>query len=368
MSTDAAAATRQEWRSLARFATWDYAVIVVTLLFLVVASASVDLFGTTRNLGFLTLDLAPILLLALPMTLIIITGEIDLSVASTVGLTSAAMGEMWNSGLPLETIVWVAILLGAVLGAVNGFFVTVLGLPSLAVTIGTLALYRGLAFVLLGDTAVADWPRRYTSWTIGSISGTWVPNVVLPILVLIVVFAVLLHATPTGRAIYAAGANATAASFSGISVMRLKFWLFVLSGAVAGLVGVFWTLRFGSARADNASGLELTVVASVLLGGVSIFGGKGTLPGVIAGVVLLASLQNALRLADVSAEGLTVLTGVLLIVSVLAPNVISSVNAALARRRRARGAAPASGPTKGPPATATAPHSSPTSPTASTTP
>jgi rhamnose transport system permease protein len=364
MSTDAAAAARPERRSLARFATWDYVVIVVTLLFLVVASASVDLFGTTRNFGFLILDLAPILLLALPMTLIIITGEIDLSVASMVGLTSAAMGEMWNAGLPLETIAWVAVLLGAVLGAVNGFFVTVLGLPSLAVTIGTLALYRGLAFVLLGDTAVADWPRRYTSWTIGSISGTWVPNVVLPILVLIVLFAVLLHATPTGRAIYAAGANATAASFSGISVPRLKFWLFVLSGAVAGLVGVFWTLRFGSARADNASGLELTVVASVLLGGVSIFGGKGTLPGVIAGVVLLASLQNALRLADVSAEGLTVVTGVLLIVSVLAPNVISSINASLARRRRASGGTPPSAPPpKVPPDAATAPHS-----TASTTP
>jgi rhamnose transport system permease protein len=365
MSTDVAAPAQQERRSLARFASWDYVVIGVTLLFLVVASLSVELFGTTRNFSFLILDLAPILLLALPMTLIIITGEIDLSVASTVGLTSAAMGEMWNSGLPLETIVWVAVLLGAVLGAVNGFFITVLGLPSLAVTIGTLALYRGLAFVVLGDTAVADWPRVYTSWAIGSISGTWVPNVVLPILVLTVLFAVLLHATATGRAIYAAGANATAASFSGISVPRLKFWLFVLSGAVAGLVGVFWTLRFGSARADNATGLELTVVASVLLGGVSIFGGKGTLPGVLAGVVLLTSLQNALRLADVPAEGLTVVTGVLLIVSVLAPNAISSVNAALARRRRARGASPPAA--SGPPVTATAPHSSPASPTASTT-
>jgi rhamnose transport system permease protein len=367
MSTDAPvrpdAHARLERRSLARFATWDYVVIVVTLLFLVVASFSVELFGTTRNFNFLILDLTPILLLALPMTLIIITGEIDLSVASMVGLTSAAMGEMWNSGLPLETILWVAVLIGAVLGAVNGFFITVLGLPSLAVTIGTLALYRGLAFVLLGDTAVADWPRMYTSWTIGSMTGTWVPNVVVPIVVLTALFAVLLHATPTGRAIYAAGANATAASFSGISVPRLKFWLFVLSGAVAGLVGIFWTLRFGSARADNASGLELTVVASVLLGGVSIFGGKGTLPGVLAGVILLASLQNALRLADVSAEGLTVVTGVLLIVSVLAPNVISAVNSALARRRRARGAAPPSASTAdGRPATAMAPHPSPTSP------
>lgn len=332
--------TAHHWWS--RLASWDSAVIAVTVVFLVVASLTVEFFGTSRNASFLLLDLAPILLLALPMTLVIITGEIDLSVASIVGLTSAAMGVMWNSGVPLETIIPLAVVLGALLGVVNGFFVTVLGLPSLAVTIGTLALYRGLAFVLLGDTAVADWPRQYTRWAIGSIPGTPVPNVVLPLLGLLVIFAVVLHATPTGRAIFASGASATAATFAGISVARLKFWLFVVSGTIAGLVGVFWTLRFSSARGDNATGLELTVVAAVLLGGVSIFGGRGTLPGVVAGVVLLMSLQNALRLARVSTEALTVVTGALLIVSVLAPNAATAIRAAVERRRRAR-AGPARG-------------------------
>lgn len=319
-----------------RLATWDGAVIAVTIAFLVIASLTIEFFGTSRNAAFLVLDLAPILLLALPMTLIIITGEIDLSVASVVGLTSAAMGVLWNAGLPLETIIPLAILLGAVVGVVNGFFITVLGLPSLAVTIGALALYRGLAFVLLGDTAVADWPRSFTGWVIGNIPGTPVPNVVVPILVLLVAFAVVLHAMPVGRAIFAAGASPSAATFAGIDVPRLKFWLFVVSGAMAGLVGVYWTLRFSSARGDNATGLELTVVASVLLGGVSIFGGRGTLPGVIAGVVLLMSLQNALRLASVSTEALVVVTGALLIVSVLAPNAATAVRTTLDRRRRAR--------------------------------
>jgi rhamnose transport system permease protein len=322
-----------------RFATWDTAVIAVTVAFLVVASVTVEFFGTPRNASFLLLDLAPILLLALPMTLIIVTGEIDLSVASIVGLTSAAMGVMWNAGLPLETILPLAVVLGALLGVVNGFFVTVLGLPSLAVTIGTLALYRGLAFVLLGDTAVADWPRAFTSWAIGNIPGTPVPNVVVPMAVLLVVFGVVLHATPTGRAIFASGANATAATFAGIAVPRLKFWLFVTSGAVAGLVGAYWTLRFSSARGDNAAGLELTVVAAVLLGGVSIFGGRGTLPGVLAGVVLLMSLQNAMRLARVSTEALTVVTGALLIASVLAPNAATAIRSAAERRRRLRASA-----------------------------
>ncbi|WP_049566569.1 ABC transporter permease [Streptomyces sp. SBT349] len=343
MSAESASAAPPSPRlSFGRLATWDVGVVVVTVLTLVIASGTVEQFGTTRNFSFLILDLTPILVLALPMTLIIMTGEIDLSVASTVGLTSALMGEMWNNGLPLETIMPLGVLAGAVLGLVNGFFVTVLGLPSLAVTIGTLALYRGLAYVLLGDTAVADFPRDFTGWAIGSMNGTWVPNVVIPIVVLIVVFTIVLHATPVGRSIHAIGANDTAASFAGIPVERVKLWLYVVSGAVAGLVGVFWTLRYSSARADNADGLELTVVAAVLLGGVSIFGGKGTMSGVIAGVVLLASLHNALRLADVSADALTIVTGSLLILSVLVPNLTGAVRAGLDRRkrpRRVRGAA-----------------------------
>ena len=317
------------WR---RHLSWDTAVVGVTVVVLLVASLGVENFGTARNAGFLILELAPVLVLALPLTLIIVTGEIDLSVASTVGLTSAAMGVMWDSGLPLETIIPLTVLVGAVLGAVNGFFVAVLGLPSLAVTIGTLALYRGLAFVLLGDGAVADWPRAFTDWAIGEVPGTGVPNVVVPIAVLVVAFGVVLHVTPVGRAVYAVGANTTAALFAGIATARLTFWLFVTSGAVAGLVGVFWTLRFSSARGDNAAGLELTVVAAVLLGGVSIFGGRGALPGVVAGVVLLTSLQNALRLASVSAEALTVVTGFLLIVSVLLPNVLASARQRVGRR------------------------------------
>jgi rhamnose transport system permease protein len=319
---------------LARLASWDAAVIGVLILVFVVASATVDRFGTSRNLGFLVLDLTPIALIALPMTLIIVSGEIDLSVASMLGLTSSVLGSLWDRGLAIETIMPLCVALGAVLGAVNGVFVTWFGLPSLPVTIGTLALYRGLAFVVLGDSAVADFPAKYTDWVSGTIPGTSVPNVVLPLLVLAVAFAVLLHATPIGRAVFAMGASYEAARFAGIRVARTKFWLYVLSGAVCGLAGVFWTLRYGSARADNGSGLELAVVASVLLGGVSIFGGKGTLPGALAGVILLAALQNALRLADVSTEVLTVVTGLLLIVSVLAPNAANGIRSLLYRRRR----------------------------------
>jgi rhamnose transport system permease protein len=321
-----------------RLASWDSIIILLTVLVVVIASTSVANFGTSRNFTFLILDLLPIMLVALPMTFIIITGEIDLSVASTLGLTSSIMGYLWNQGFSIESIIPICIIAGAILGAINGFLVTGLGLPSLAVTIGTLALYRGLALVVLGDGAVADFPFSYTGWVTGTIGGGPVPNVLILIVVLAVIFGVILHATPFGRSLYAIGANAQAAHFSGIRVARTKFWLYVVSGAVAGLVGILWTLRYSSARADNGAGLELAVVAAVLLGGVSIFGGKGSLPGVLAGVVLLAALQNALRLQDVSGQALNIVTGALLVLSVLLPNIATSIRTTWQRRKLRRAA------------------------------
>jgi rhamnose transport system permease protein len=320
------------WRMLG---SGDAVITFVLVVFLLVASFSVEGFASSRNTGFLLLDVVVIVLIALPLTLVIVTGEIDLSVASTVGLSSAVMGQLWFAGLPLETIIPLCLLLGAVLGAVNGFLVTRLGLPSLAVSIGTLALYRGLAFVVLGDRAVADFPRTWTRWAISSIGATGIPTVVIPLLVLVVITGVVLHATPIGRSLYAMGNSEDAARFSGIDVARTKFWLFVVTGVVSALGGVYWTLRYGSARADNAQGLELQVIAAILLGGVSIFGGRGGLLGVLAGALLLASVRNALQLVNVPSDVLNIVTGVLLIVAVVAPQ----VTAAVRRRLRSRWAA-----------------------------
>lgn len=314
----------------------EMAVLAALAVTVVAASVWVDGFASGRNLGFLVLDIAVIAVVALPMTLIVITGEIDLSVASTLGLTSATMGYLWVAGLPLETIVPLCVALGALLGAVNGLLVTVAGLPSLAVTIGTMALYRGLAYVVLGDRAVADFPLSWTSGVTARLGETPLPWIVLPIAALALAFGVVLHATPIGRALYAIGNNGEAARFSGIAVRQTKLWLFVTSGAVSAAAGVLWTLQYASARADNATGLELSVVAAVLLGGVSIFGGSGALAGVVGGVLLLGTIRNALQLADVSADTLSVVTGLLLVVSVVLPNVA-------ARLRRRRNTAPPTG-------------------------
>lgn len=326
------AAPRRRRRGWAVLATWDVAVIGVLVVTLLCAAVFIDNFANPRNLAFLLLDVTAIALIAMPMTLVIITGEIDLSVASMLGLTSAVMGQLWFAGLPLETTVALCVVLGMVLGAVNGVFVTRFGLPSLAVTIGSLAMYRGLAFVVLGDRAVADFPLSWTGAVTSSIPGLPIPWVVVPVALFAVVFGVVLHATPVGRALYAIGNSPEAARFSGINIVASKFWLFVVTGAMSSVAGVFWTLRFASARADNAVGLELSVVAAVLLGGVSIFGGKGALPGVLAGVLLLGTLTNALQLANVSADVLNVVTGLLLIVSVLAPNLLAAARRGWPRR------------------------------------
>ena len=211
---------------------------------------------------------------------------------------------------------------------------TRLGLPSLAVTIGTLALFRGLAYVVIGDESVTDFPGVWTDRAFGNFAGTFVPNTIVLFAVLAVAFGVLLHATPFGRSIYAIGANEEAAYFSGLRVKRIKLILFIVSGTVAALAGIVISLRNSTAAANVGQGFELTAITAVLLGGVSIFGGRGTIAGVILALFLLGGMQKAILLSDsISSYWIQIVTGILLVGSVLGPNVARRVGEA--RRRRA---------------------------------
>jgi len=306
--------------------TREMAIIALLVVVYLVAAVSVRNFAAPITITYLLLDTATILLIALPMALVIITGEIDLSVASVVGLSSVVFGTLSQAGLPLALAGVVAIVVGGVAGAVNGFFVTVVGLPSLAVTIGTLALFRGLAVGLLGTTAITEFDPFWTDLAKSKIPGTPIPSVMILFVVLAIAFAILLHFTPFGRGIFAIGLSSEAARFSGVRVERTKFILFVLAGAVSALAGIYYTLRFGSARGDNAVGLELSVIAAVLLGGVSIFGGRGGLHGVIAGVLLIGILSSALRLANVTSDVINIITGALLVASVVSSSVLAWVH------------------------------------------
>ncbi len=244
--------------SLTRAVRWDTVVGALLIALLLLSFGCVDGFGNALNLSFLLGNTLPIALIALPMTLLVVAGEIDLSVASTAGLSGAVMGRLWNEGMAIEQIIPLCLLLGVVCGLVNGLLVTRLGLPSLAVTIGTLAAYRGIAQIVLGSDAVTDFPSPYLEFAAGRVGDSFLPRAFLPFLVLLAIAVVLLHATPFGRSLFAIGAGEEAARFAGIRVKRTKLFLFVATGTMSALTGVFWALHYASARYDNATGLELS--------------------------------------------------------------------------------------------------------------
>lgn len=321
--------------------TREMAVVALLVIVIAYSLSQVRNFDSSLTLQFLLLDVTPILLIALPMTLIIATGEIDLSVASVVGLSSVLTGVLFQAGLPMFAAAALALLGGAACGALNGFLVAYLGLPSLAVTIGTLALFRGLAVGLLGTTAVTSFPDTWTDAAKATIGESGIPVVMLPFVVLAALFVWLLHFSAFGRGIYDVGLSAQAARFCGVDVARTKFILFLLAGIVSALAGIYYTLRFGSARGDNATGLELQVIAAVLLGGVSIFGGRGKLHGVIAGVLLIGVLSSALRLEGITVNIINIVIGLLLVASVVSTSVLSGISN-LRSRGRTPGPVPAS--------------------------
>ena len=314
--------------------TRETAVIVLTAAVVVWAVLAVPNFAGPLTLKFLLQDIAPILLIALPMTLIIVTGEIDLSVASIMGLSSVLVGLLHENGMSVPAAAAVALVVGLACGALNGFLVAYVGLPSLAVTIGTLALFRGIAVGLLGTKAVTDFSDRWTDLATATIGESSIPLIMVPFAVLAIAFSLMLHFSTFGRGVYDIGLNDEAAHFTGVDVARTKLILFVLSGVVSAFAGIYFTLRFGSARGDNATGYELQVIAAVLLGGVSIFGGRGRLHGVLAGVVLIGVIASALRLLSVTVNVTNIIIGLLLVASVISPSVLAWVSQKRSRQAR----------------------------------
>jgi rhamnose transport system permease protein len=314
----------------------ESAVIAALVIVYVYSLLNVEFFDGPLTTYNLAKEYAPILMMALPMTLIIITGEIDLSVASTLGVSAAFCGVLVKEhDVSLPTALVLTLLLGLVLGAVNGFLVAYVGLPSLAVTIGTLALYRGLAEGLIQTDRIAGFPPAWQDWPTERIGDSSYPMIVIPVVVLAVLFGLLLHFTSFGRGVYEIGLSTEAAHFSGVNVARTKFLLFLLSGLVASLAGIYVMLRADSAATDTGIGLELKVIASVLLGGVSIFGGRGALHGVVAGVLLIAVLNSALQLSNQGSEIIQIIIGLLLVVSVIASSFLPRVRELLPRRTAA---------------------------------
>lgn len=332
--------------SIERLGTWETFLALSTLLILAYAVLRVPDFATSFNISQAIAGASERALIVLPMVLLIIAREIDLSVASILALSSVVFGMLVQSGTSLEIAVVLALAVGALAGAFNGALVTFLGLPSLVVTLGTLAMFRGIGYILLGSGSVNDFSETFTDFGIDTVGDTSVPWTIVPFLVLAPVFAIVLQRTVLGRRIYAIGGNPEAARYSGVQLERIRLGLFMVSGLVSGLAGIVFTARLANSRADNAVGMELDVITIALLGGVSVFGGRGKMTGVFCALILLATLRNVLGLRQIGGDAQGTITGLLLISALLLSSTAQRLYAAYSALLKPPSAGPRSG---GPP-------------------
>ena len=296
------------------------------LVLLVVLAVAVGALSLTTD-KFLTVDnllnqgrlMTEVGLLALPMTYIIVTGGIDLSVGSIMGLCAIMLGVSWHDwGLPLPLAVTFTLLVGVAAGAVNGWFITAMRVPPLIMTLASLALYRGLAEGISQAHSVRGYPDWFYALGTGALFG--VPSQLWLLAVLTVVFGIVLARTTIGRTLYTIGWNETAARFSGLAVARTKLFAYAASGLMAGLAAWIFVSRVSTTRSDMGSGIELDTIAAVVLGGTSIFGGVGTIGGTMLGLILIQLLKNGLSLTGVKGDATIMVIGIVLIASILITN------------------------------------------------
>jgi rhamnose transport system permease protein len=276
-------------------------------------------------------------IVALVMAFVIINGEIDLSVASMMGLSAAIVAYLFDHGLPMVVCILAALAVGAALGMVNGYLVGVVGLSSLAVTLAGYIGFRGLATLLVEDRSIGGFPSWFTDLGQRGLIGPATLSILLFFLFAIIA-VVILHFSGFGRRTYAIGNNKEVARFSGVSVARTKITILTFSGLIAALAGILITARLGAVRASTAQGFELDIITIVLLGGVSIFGGVGTMPGVLLSIYLVLNLRNGLVIAGVTGNTQTGIIGLLLILSVLVPNLVTKARGRMRRSQVEPGA------------------------------
>ena len=305
---------------MARLQSWEGFLLAVLLaIFAFNAVLTPEFLGIGNQINLFRLSVEKIIV-ALVMTLIIINAEIDLSVGSMMGLSACAFGYMFQMGVNPVLAIGICLGIGVVGGAFNGWFITRLGLPSLVVTLATLIGFRGLARVMVEDRGIGDFPAWFDALGQQGLIGP-VPFALLAFVGLFALFYVILELSGFGRLTYVIGSNRNVAEFAGIDTGRHKRILFVLSGLISAFAGLLYAARLGSIRGDMANGFELDVITIVLLGGVSIFGGKGTLVGTLLSVLIVLNLRNGMALLNVTGHIQTGVIGVLLIASVIVPRI-----------------------------------------------
>jgi rhamnose transport system permease protein len=320
-------------RQLIRSYAWEGTLVVLIVLAAIWSSTLSPYFLNSVNLLNSAAFFVIFALMAFGLFPIVVQGEIDISLASTLAIGAVLLAKLSVAGIPLVVGLLITLVVCGLLGAINGVLVAVAGLPSLAVTLGTLGAYRGIAYILAGDSGVTGLTPEYTQ-----LGSTWVgivPATVILALVIAAGFGVLMGLTRFGRASYAIGNSAKASRMGGIAVVRNRVLAYALAGAMSGLAGLVWVSQYQSARGDNADGSILFVITAVVLGGVSIKGGSGRALGVLLSLTLLGTLQTGMKLANVPGTSQTLVVGLLLVASIGLPRAYQLIRARIAGHRPA---------------------------------
>lgn len=316
-----------------RLKSWEGLLIVIlAVVFGINSLVAPNYLSVANQINLFILSIERIIV-ALTMTFLIINGEIDLSAPSIMGLAACVTAYLYNNGTDFGTALLISMSIGLLCGLFNGFWIAVVGLNSLVVTLATLICYRGLARVFLEDRSISKFPEWFNSLGQKNLVGPF-PLALIIFFVLLVLAVIILHYSGFGRVVYVIGNNKEVARYSGVKVRRTKFILYIASALISALSGLLLAARLGAVRGDLASGFELDIITMVLLGGVSIFGGSGSLYGVFLSIMIILNIRNGMSLANFSGHFQTGVIGVLLILSVLVPNLAREVRAAWNRRQR----------------------------------
>ena len=305
--------------------SWEfYIFILLAVVFLVNFILSPELFRAI-NLFDATLLFMENSIIALPMAIAIISGIIDISITSIAALSGVILGVCFKAGLNIWLCVIIGLLVGLFAGFLNGLIITKLKMPSIIVTLAMMFLYRGICYMLLGDTAIRNLPERFGRIG-GAVEVGLVPIPFIIYIILAIFFGLLLHFTGFGRKIYAIGSNTATALYAGIAVDKIKLIINSVLGLVAGLSGILLTSRIGSARPDIAQGNEMAVITICLLGGIYIFGGKGSIVGVVISSFIIGYIYYGLAILRVQDTVISIITGCVLITALVVPTIISRIN------------------------------------------
>ncbi|MEW5818078.1 MAG: ABC transporter permease [Spirochaetota bacterium] len=313
---------------------WEAILLFIFIIIVIINANLSPYFLDLFNILDTTSNFIEKAIIALPMILVIICGDIDISVAGIIALSSLSMGMASAAGAGTGVLVLIGLGTGFAAGFLNGFLITRFGIPSIAVTIGSMSLFRGLAYAVLGDKAFTVYPKSFAYFGQGYLGHTIIPFELMLFAVLAVIFGLLLHKSTFGRKVYAIGNNAVSARFSGIPVNRIRWIIFSLTGFMSGFSSILLTSRIGSTRPNIASGWELEIITTVVLGGVAISGGKGNMFGVIIGIFLIGFLKFGMGLINVPGKVMNIVIGFLLIIAIMLPDYVGNARDRLLLKRQ----------------------------------